>query len=61
MKRVQKKTDWTPEDRQRRQAIRETFKDRPSIDELIARGELSGKRTTLGAYVNFRCGRRSEG
>jgi DNA-binding Xre family transcriptional regulator len=54
IKRVQKKIDWTPEDRQRHKAIRETFKDRPSIDELIARGELSGQPVSLGAYVNLR-------
>lgn len=54
MKRVQKKVDWTPEDRQRHKMIRETFKDRPSIDELVARGELSGQPMTLGAYLNLR-------
>jgi hypothetical protein len=52
--RVQKKTDWTPEDHERRRKIRETFKDRPSIEELIARGELSGQPMSLGTYLNLR-------
>lgn len=54
IKRVQKKTDWTPEDHERRRKIRETFKDRPSIEELIARGELSGHPMPLGTYLNLR-------
>jgi hypothetical protein len=54
IKRVQKKQDWTAEDRQRHKAIRETFKDRPSIDELIERGELSGRPMPLGSYLNLR-------
>ena len=54
IKRVQKKIAWTPEDRARHQAIRETFKDKPTLEELIARGELSGKPVTLDAYVNLR-------
>lgn len=54
IKRVQKKIDWTPEDRLRHQAIRETFQAKPSLEELIARGELSGKPVTLGAYLNLR-------
>lgn len=54
IKRVQKKIDWTPEDRARHQAIRETFKDRPALEELIARGELTGTPVTLGAYLNLR-------
>jgi hypothetical protein len=39
---------------EQRKAIRETFKDQPSIDELIARGELSGQPLPLGAYLNLR-------
>lgn len=54
IKRVQKKIDWTPEDRARHQAIRETFKGKPSIDQLVARGELSGNPMSLGTYVNLR-------
>ena len=41
IKRVQKKIDWTPDDRSRHQAIREKFKDKPTIEELVAQGELS--------------------
>lgn len=54
IKRVQKKIDWTPQDRARHRAIRETFKDKPTIEELVARGELTGKPVSLGAYVNLR-------
>jgi len=54
IKRVQKKIDWAPEDRARHRAIRDAFKDKPSIEALIARGELSGKPISLGAYLNLR-------
>ncbi len=54
IKRVQKKIDWTPEDRARHRAIRETFKDKPTLEELAARGELSGNPMSLGAYLNLR-------
>lgn len=54
IKRVQKKSDWSEEDRARRQAIRKTFADKPSVETLISRGELSGNPMTLGAYVNLR-------
>lgn len=45
---------WTPEDKARHQAIRETVKDKPTIDELVARGELSGKPMALGTYLSLR-------
>jgi DNA-binding phage protein len=54
IQRVQKKIAWTPEDRSRHQAIRETFKDKPTLEELVARGELSGTPVTLDAYLNLR-------
>ena len=54
MKRVQKKIDWSPEDRQRHQMIRHTLQDRPTIEELVARGELAGEPIPLGAYLNLR-------
>jgi DNA-binding Xre family transcriptional regulator len=54
IKRVQKKIDWTPEDRARHQAIRQSFKDKPHLEQLVARGELSGNPMTLGAYLNLR-------
>jgi hypothetical protein len=53
-KRVQEKIDWTPKDRARHQAIRETFKDRPSLEELNAMGELSGDPVMLGTYLSIR-------
>ncbi len=53
IKRVQKKQDWTEEDRARHQSIRKAFADRPSIEELIARGDLSGRPMTLGAYLKL--------
>ena len=52
--RVQKKIDWTQEDLSRHRAIRETFKDKPSIEQLVARGELSGNPISLNAYLNLR-------
>lgn len=54
VKRVQKKSDWTPEARERHKKIRETFQDRPSIEELIVQGELSGQPLPLGSYLNLR-------
>jgi DNA-binding Xre family transcriptional regulator len=54
IKRVQKKIEWTPEDRARHQAIREKFKNKPTIDELVAQGELSGQPVSLGSYLNLR-------
>ena len=35
-------------------AIRETFKDKPTLEELVARRELSGNPVSLGAYLNLR-------
>ena len=54
IKRVQKKIDWTQEDRRRHEAIREKFSDKPTIDELVAQGELSGQPVTLSTYLNLR-------
>lgn len=54
IKRVQKRIDWAPEDRARHKAIRETYKDKPSRDTLIARGELSGQGLPLGTYLSLR-------
>lgn len=36
----QKRIEWTPEDRARHKAIREQFKHRPSLEELLASGEF---------------------
>jgi DNA-binding Xre family transcriptional regulator len=54
IKRVQKKIDWTQEDRRRHKAIREKFRDKPTIEELVARGELSGQPIPLSTYLNLR-------
>jgi hypothetical protein len=54
IKRIQKKIDWSPEDRARHRAIRESVKDKPSLEQLVARGELSGNPMSLGAYLNLR-------
>jgi hypothetical protein len=54
IKRVQKKIDWTPEDRARHKAIQATYQDEPSIEELIARGELSGQGVPLGTYLEMK-------
>jgi hypothetical protein len=48
------KIEWSQEDRNRHQAIRETFKDKPTIEALVAQGELSGQPMSLGAYLNLR-------
>jgi DNA-binding Xre family transcriptional regulator len=54
IKRVQKKIDWTQEDKNRHKAIREKFRDKPTLEELVARGELSGQLLPLRTYVNLR-------
>lgn len=54
IKRVQKKIGWSEADRSRHRAIRERFKDKPTIDELVAQGELSGHPVALGTYLNLR-------
>lgn len=50
-KSVQKKTEWTAEDRERRRKVRELFKDKPSIDQLVASGELSGNTVPMSLYL----------
>jgi ribosome-binding protein aMBF1 (putative translation factor) len=52
-KHVQKKTEWTAEDRERRRKVRELFKDKPTIDQLVTRGELSGTTVPMGLYVKM--------
>jgi DNA-binding Xre family transcriptional regulator len=51
IKRIQQKIDWTPEDRARHKTVQKIFQDEPSIDELIARGELTGQGVPLGTYL----------
>jgi DNA-binding Xre family transcriptional regulator len=48
---VQKKTAWTAEDKARRQAVREKFKDKPAYEQLVAAGECSGQPVPLGVYL----------
>jgi ribosome-binding protein aMBF1 (putative translation factor) len=52
-KRVQQKTEWTAEDRERRRKVRELFKDKPTIEQLIASGELSGETVPMGLYLEI--------
>ena len=52
-KRVQKKTEWTAEDRERRRKVRELFQDKPTIDQLVASGELSGTTMPMGLYLEI--------
>jgi len=54
IKRIQKKIEWTPEDRARHREIREKFKDEPRIEELVAAGELKGQPVPLGVHVSLR-------
>jgi ribosome-binding protein aMBF1 (putative translation factor) len=52
-KRVQKKTEWTAEDRERRRKVRELFRDKPTIDQLVAIGELSGNTVPMSLYLEI--------
>jgi ribosome-binding protein aMBF1 (putative translation factor) len=52
-KRVQKKTEWTAEDRERRRKVRELIKDKPTIEQLVTRGELSGSTVPMGLYLEI--------
>jgi len=52
-KRVQKKTEWTAEDRERRRKVRELFKDKPTIEQLVACGELTGSTVPMGLYLEI--------
>jgi ribosome-binding protein aMBF1 (putative translation factor) len=52
IKRVQKKMNWTAEDRARHQAIRERFKNKPSLEELVASGEYN-EPMPLGDYLSI--------
>jgi DNA-binding Xre family transcriptional regulator len=54
LKRVQKKIAWSPADIERHNVIRKVFKDKPTIEKLIARGELSGQTVPLGTYLNLK-------
>jgi DNA-binding XRE family transcriptional regulator len=51
--RVQKKIDWTEEDRARHKAIREQFKDKLTYEQLVASGEVSGQPVPLGVYLTL--------
>lgn len=51
---ARKHVEWTEEDRARHRAIREKFKDRPTIEQLRERGELSGETMPLGDYLELR-------
>jgi DNA-binding Xre family transcriptional regulator len=52
-KRVQKKIAWTEEDRQRHRKVRELFKGKPTIEQLVAGGELSGHTIPMGLYMQM--------
>ncbi len=52
IKRVQKKMNWTAEDRARHKAIRERFKNKPSLEELVASGEFNDP-MPLGDYLSI--------
>jgi len=48
---VQKKTAWTAEDKARRKAVREKFKDKPTYEQLVASGECGGQTVPLGVHL----------
>lgn len=50
---MQKKANWSAEDRARHKAIRERFKNKPTIEELVASGELSGETISMGDYLSI--------
>lgn len=51
-KRVQKKMNWTAEDRARHKAIREKFQaEKPSLEQLLASGEYN-EPMPLGDYLS---------
>src|SRR5206468_3025487 len=52
IERVQKKTEWTAEDRARHKAVREKFKDKPTYEQLVAAGECDGQPVPLGVYLD---------
>jgi DNA-binding Xre family transcriptional regulator len=51
---ARKRVEWMEEDRARHRAVREKFRDRPIIEQLRERGELSGETMGLGDYVELR-------
>lgn len=53
-KHMQKSIQWTDADKARHRAIRERFKEKPTIEVLVAEGELSGQPMLLGTYLNLR-------
>lgn len=52
-KRLQKKTEWTAEDKARHAAIRERFRNKPAIEELVETRELSGETMRMGDYLSI--------
>jgi DNA-binding XRE family transcriptional regulator len=51
IERVQKKLEWTAEDRARHKAVREKFKGKPTYEQLVANGECDGQPVPLGTYL----------
>jgi transcriptional regulator with XRE-family HTH domain len=49
-----KKIAWTGEHRARHKAVRELFKDKPSYEELGARGACDGEPGPMGAFLAVR-------
>jgi DNA-binding XRE family transcriptional regulator len=49
---IHRKIEWTPEDRARHKAIREEFKDRPTIEQLRERGYFNGS-MTMGTLLDL--------
>jgi DNA-binding Xre family transcriptional regulator len=52
--RTQKKTAKTPEEKARIQALRDKYKHKPTIDDLVASGDLSGQPIPLGEYLQIK-------
>jgi DNA-binding XRE family transcriptional regulator len=50
---IHRKIDWTPEDRARHRAIREEFKDCPTVEQLRERGYMTAP-LPQGVYWELR-------
>ena len=48
-----KRMERTREEKAAHQAVHERFKDKPTVEELIASGELSGETSTMGDFLEL--------
>jgi ribosome-binding protein aMBF1 (putative translation factor) len=48
-----KRMERTRQEKAAHAAVHERFKNKPTIDELVAKGELQGETTTMGDYLEL--------